>query len=104
MNDPLNDIEVRVLGSLIEKSLTTPELYPLTLNSLLNACNQKTSRDPVMNLGLSEVEAAANSLTEKGFAARRYEPGARAAKYGHRVEVLLNTEDPKIIAAICVLF
>jgi uncharacterized protein YceH (UPF0502 family) len=103
MPTELTDVEARVLGSLVEKSLTTPELYPLTLNALVNACNQKTSREPVMSLDYSEVEQGVNSLIEKGFAARRYEPGGRAAKFGHRIEVLLGSEDPKIIALVAVL-
>jgi len=103
MPDQLNPLEARILGSLVEKSLTTPELYPLTLNSLVNACNQKTSRDPVLTLGHVEVEKALAGLIERKFAARIHEPGARAAKYSHHIDVLLSSEDPKAIAAICVL-
>ena len=99
----LDEVEGRVLGCLIEKSLTTPELYPLTLNALANACNQKSSREPVMSLEHGLVERGVNSLVEKGYAARRYEPGGRAAKYGHRAEVLLGTEDAQIIGVICTL-
>lgn len=103
MPTELTDVEARVLGSLVEKSLTTPELYPMTLNALVNACNQKTSREPVMSLDYGEVERGVNSLVEKGFAARRYEPGGRAAKFGHRIEVLLGSEDPKTIGVIAAL-
>jgi len=104
MPDQLSPSEARILGSLVEKSLTTPELYPLTINSLVNACNQKTSRDPVMILGHAEVEKILAGLIERKFAARIHEPGARAAKYSHHIDVLLGSEDPKTIAAICVLF
>jgi uncharacterized protein YceH (UPF0502 family) len=103
MADQLAPIEARILGSLVEKSLTTPELYPLTLNSVVAACNQKTSRDPVMTLGHAEVEKALNGLVERKFAGRIHEPGARAAKYSHHIDVLLASEDPKLIGVICVL-
>ncbi|MCX5795587.1 MAG: YceH family protein [Elusimicrobia bacterium] len=103
MPDQLSPIEARILGSLVEKSLTTPELYPLTLNSVVTACNQKTSRDPVMTLGHSEVEKALTGLVERKFAGRIHEAGARAAKYSHHIDVLLATEDPKTIGAICIL-
>ena len=99
----LDEIEARVLGSLVEKSLTTPELYPLTLNALVNACNQKSSREPVMTLDHQTVEAAANRVIAKGFAARRHEAGERAPKFAHRVDALLGSEDPKVIGALCVL-
>lgn len=99
----LTAVEARILGSLIEKSLTTPELYPLSLNALVNACNQKSSREPVMTLDFAAVEQGLSSLREKGLIAQRYEPGGRAAKYGHRVEVLLNSENPKEIGLICAL-
>lgn len=99
----LDDIEARVLGSLVEKSLTTPELYPLTLNALVNACNQKSSREPVMTLEHPAVEAAANRLIAKGLAVRRHEAGERAPKLEHRVDALLGSEDPKVTGAVCVL-
>ena len=63
----INEIEARVLGSLVEKQLTTPEYYPLTLNSLVAACNQKSNRDPVMSLGESEVLAAVDSMRDKNL-------------------------------------
>ncbi|MDD5627491.1 MAG: YceH family protein [Elusimicrobia bacterium] len=103
MTERLSPVEARVLGSLVEKSLTTPELYPLTLNSLVAACNQKTSRDPVMSLGHSEVEKVLSGLVERKFAGRIHERGARAAKYSHRIDALLASEDPKAVAAVTVL-
>ena len=103
MIDRLSAVEARILGSLVEKSLTTPELYPLTLNSVVAACNQKTSRDPVMSLGHAEVEKALNGLVERKFAGRIHEPGARGAKYSHHMDVLLGTEDPRTIAVVAVL-
>src|SRR5438034_6536861 len=62
VNILLNEVECRVLGSLIEKEITTPEYYPLSLNALVNACNQKSNRDPVMNLDEAAVRQALHSL------------------------------------------
>jgi uncharacterized protein YceH (UPF0502 family) len=78
----LNDIEVRVLGSLIEKELTTPEYYPLSLNSLTNACNQKSNRDPVMALAEEEVVKALDSLRFKQMVVLSAD-GGRVPKYRH---------------------
>jgi hypothetical protein len=78
----LNDIEVRVLGSLIEKELTTPEYYPLSLNSLTNACNQKSNRDPVMALAEEEVVKALDSLRFKQLVVLSAD-GGRVPKYRH---------------------
>jgi uncharacterized protein YceH (UPF0502 family) len=103
MPDQLTPIEARILASLVEKSLTIPELYPLTLNSIVTACNQKTSRDPVMTLGHAEVEKTLTGLVERKFAGRIHEAGARAAKYSHHIDVLLSSEDPKTIAVVAVL-
>lgn len=100
----LDEVEARILGCLVEKSLTTPELYPLTLNALVNACNQKSSREPVMSLDFSTVESGLKSLLERSYAGQIYEAGARAPKYTHRMEILLASEDPKAVALLCVLF
>lgn len=78
----LNATEVRVLGSLIEKDLTTPEYYPLSLNALVNACNQKSNRDPVLSLEESEVVKALDSLRFKQFALLSG-AGGRVSKYRH---------------------
>jgi uncharacterized protein YceH (UPF0502 family) len=77
----LDPAELRVLGCLIEKQRTTPEQYPLTLNSLRIACNQSTNRDPVMDLDESRVRSAAQSLGTKGYARLATGPGSRTAKY-----------------------
>ena len=66
----LNEIEVRVLGSLAEKEITTPDYYPLSLNAVINACNQKSNRDPVMALDESVVTQALDSLNEKSLAGK----------------------------------
>ncbi len=99
----LNEIEARVLGSLVEKSLTTPESYPLSLNSLVLACNQKTSRDPVMSLEEPAVASALHALIERSLAGRIHEPGSRVPKFMHHAEILLDGADAKSIATICVL-
>ena len=99
----LNEIEARVLGALVEKSLTTPESYPLSLNSLVLACNQKTSRDPVMSLEESAVAQALHALIERSLAGRIHEPGSRVPKFIHHAEILLDGADAKTIATICVL-
>lgn len=78
----LNDIEVRVLGSLVEKELTTPEYYPLSLNSLTNACNQKSNRDPVLALTEDEVVRALESLRFKQLSVISAD-GGRVPKYRH---------------------
>jgi uncharacterized protein YceH (UPF0502 family) len=77
----LDEIELRVLGCLIEKQRTTPEQYPLTLNSLRLACNQATNREPVMDLDDSQVRAAAQHLGTLGYARLATGPGSRTAKY-----------------------
>jgi uncharacterized protein YceH (UPF0502 family) len=82
METLLNDLEVRVLGCLIEKELATPEYYPLTLNALTNACNQKSNRDPVMSLEETEVVRALDALRFKQLALVSAE-GGRVAKYRH---------------------
>jgi len=77
----LDPVEQRVLGCLIEKQRTTPEQYPLTLNSLRLACNQTTNREPVLQLDEAQVRAAAQSLGTKGYARLATGPGSRTAKY-----------------------
>jgi len=99
----LNPIEARVLGALVEKSLTTREQYPLTFNALLNACNQKTSREPVMNLDTDAMGKAVQSLIEKGLADRLQAPGDRVPKFRHNIDRLVNSADPKLIGLITVL-
>lgn len=95
MERPLDDIEVRVLGCLVEKDLATPEYYPLTLNALTNACNQKSNRDPVMQLEEVEVVRALDSLRQKQMAHQSAE-GVRAAKYCHNLEGVLRLEPEEL--------
>jgi uncharacterized protein len=97
----LNDIEVRVLGSLLEKEMSTPEYYPLTLNALTNACNQKSNRDPVMTLEEAEVVRALDSLRQKGLAMQAAE-STRVPRYGHALDAKLRLE-PEELAVLCEL-
>jgi hypothetical protein len=98
----LNAIEARVLGSLAEKEATTPEYYPLSLNALLNACNQKSSRDPVMNLSEGEVREALHALRDKGLAGAASGADSRVTKYEHRLQEKFNFTRGEA-AIICVL-
>lgn len=90
MEYTLTRIEARVLGALIEKSLITPENYPLSLNSLTAACNQKTSREPVMSLAESEVLAAIKSLSGHYLAWEQNTSGSRVTKYAHKLSGTLS--------------
>jgi len=98
----LNTTEVRVLGSLIEKQITTPEYYPLTLNSLTAACNQKNNRNPITSLAESEVEDALYTLREKNLAYVFHGSTSRVPKYKHVAPEVLHVTPPEL-AAICVL-
>jgi uncharacterized protein YceH (UPF0502 family) len=100
--EPLHPSEVRVLGALLEKDQTTPEYYPLTVNALLNACNQKSSREPVVHYDEETVTAALASLQHKGFVVRVSGEGHRVEKYGHRLGEKLNL-GRRELALLCVL-
>ncbi|HEY5514561.1 MAG TPA: YceH family protein [Geomonas sp.] len=89
----LNDVEIRVLGCLMEKELTTPEYYPLSLNALVNACNQKSNRDPVMSLTEAEVVRVLEALGSRGLA-RLTTTGGRVAKYCHSAADKLGLAQP----------
>ncbi|OFW34442.1 MAG: hypothetical protein A3J28_02320 [Acidobacteria bacterium RIFCSPLOWO2_12_FULL_60_22] len=102
MNILLNDVEARVLGSLVEKQSTTPDYYPLSLNAVLNACNQKSSRDPVMNLDEDAVRDALHSLNEKGLAGTASTAESRVPKFEHRLGEAFNLGRPEN-AVLCVL-
>jgi uncharacterized protein YceH (UPF0502 family) len=98
----LKQAEMRVLGSLIEKDATTPDYYPLSLNALVNACNQKSNRDPVLNLGENEVRDALESLHEKRLAGPAGGAESRVTKYEHRVYETLKLSRPEV-AILCEL-
>jgi uncharacterized protein YceH (UPF0502 family) len=100
--EPLHAVEVRVLGALIEKDITTPEYYPLTVNSLQNACNQKSSRDPVVQFDEQTVEQALELLKNKHLVVRISGAGHRVEKFGHRLGETLNL-GRREMALLCVL-
>jgi uncharacterized protein YceH (UPF0502 family) len=102
MNIVLNDIETRVLGSLIEKDVTTPDYYPLSLNALVNACNQKNNREPVMNLDEEAVRQALDTLQEKRLAGPTSSADSRVTKYEHRLQEVFNFTRGET-AILCVL-
>ena len=98
----LSEIETRVLGSLIEKELTTPEYYPLSLNALVNACNQKSNRDPVMNLNENDVRQALRGLEKEGLAGPADSMDNRVTKFEHRLQEAFNF-GRREIAILCEL-
>src|ERR1700756_454613 len=98
----LTATEVRVLGSLIEKDITTPDYYPLSLNALVNACNQKNNRNPVMTLDEESVREALSSLPEKRLAGPAGGADSRVTKYEHRLQEVFNF-DRRETAIMCVL-
>ncbi len=103
----LNQNELRIIGCLIEKSLTTPDHYPLSLNALTNACNQKSNRDPVLMLSEYEVQESVDALITKRLLMSHSDRGSRVYKYKHR---FCNTEfselqlSPQELGILCVLF
>jgi uncharacterized protein YceH (UPF0502 family) len=98
----LNAAELRVLGSLIEKQVTTPDYYPLSLNALVNACNQLTNRDPVVSFDEATVLRALEGLREKRLATLFHGADSRVAKYRHAVPDVLVLTPPEI-AVLCLL-
>jgi uncharacterized protein len=102
MTTVLTDIETRVLGSLIEKQVTTPEYYPLTLNSLTTACNQKNNRNPVTSYSEQQVADAVESLREKNLTYVFYGSSSRVPKYKHVVPEVLHLNAAEL-ALMCVL-
>jgi len=106
MNIQLSPIEARVIGCLIEKQITTPDQYPLSLNALVNACNQKSNRDPVMSADDAEIQTTLDQLIRKHFVVEKSGFGSRVPKYQHR---FCNTEfgtlklTPQELAIVCEL-
>ncbi len=90
MDIALDAEEVRVLGALLEKEITTPEYYPLSLNALLNACNQKSNLDPLVHFDEETVERVLYTLRDKGLLLNITGAGSRVPKYGHRLSERLN--------------
>jgi uncharacterized protein len=102
MDIKLNDVEARVLGALVEKDITTPDYYPLSLNALVNACNQKNNREPVMNLEEVAVRDALNGLHDDGLAGPASGADSRVTKYEHRLQETFNFTRGET-AVLCVL-
>ena len=106
MNIELSPIEARVIGCLIEKQITTPDQYPLSLNALVNACNQKSNRDPVMSADEGTIQTTLDHLIRKHFVIEKSGFGSRVPKYQHR---FCNTEfgplkfTPQELAIVCEL-
>jgi uncharacterized protein YceH (UPF0502 family) len=96
----LSAVEARVVGALMEKEITTPEYYPLSLNAALNACNQKSSREPVMELGEGDVRTALFELSNVGLV--RTDASARVSKFEHRMRDVLNLRRDEV-AVVCLL-
>lgn len=101
-NVNLTAAEARVLGSLMEKAITTPEYYPLSINAITNACNQKSSRDPVMDMDEESVILAVGRLKQKQLAYETFIGGNRVPKYGHRMREAFDFS-PQETAVMCVL-
>ena len=99
---PLSPLEARVLGCLIEKEFTTPDIYPLTLNALVNACNQRNNRSPILSVGESEVKAAIELLREKQLVTYFAGADARVPKYRQKLDVAYPME-PVARAFLCEL-
>lgn len=106
MNIRLSAIEARIIGSLIEKQITTPDQYPLSLNALVNACNQKSNREPLMQLDEPSVKAAVDGLARRHFVVEKSGFGSRVPKYQ---QIFCNTEfgslkfSPQETAIVCEL-
>lgn len=98
----LSGAEARVLGCLLEKEITTPEYYPLTVNALVNACNQKSNRDPVVSYDDGAVEDALEGLRQRGLSYELTGGGNRVPKYGHRIVEAMNL-GRRELAILCVL-
>jgi uncharacterized protein len=98
----LSPVAARVLGSLVEKEITTPEYYPLSLNALANACNQKNNREPVTNLDEDEIRQALHRLEDDGLAGPARGTESRVTKYEHRMQEVFNFTRGEI-AVMCVL-
>lgn len=102
MSEQINATEARILGSLVEKQLTTPEYYPLTLNTLVNACNQKNNREPVMSLDEATVSKALDSLRDRNLVYVFYGSTSRVPKYKHMLPSVYELE-PDEVAVMAVM-
>jgi uncharacterized protein len=104
MPEPLSQIEARILGALVEKQLTTPEYYPLTLNALIAACNQKTNREPVVSYDEETVTRALDHLRDKNLVYVFYGSTSRVVKYKHMLPSVYELDAPEVaIVAVLML-
>jgi uncharacterized protein len=92
----LDPVEIRVLGCLVEKQRTTPDVYPLSLNSLRGACNQSTNRDPVVDYDEPTIRSALDRLSRRGWVRLASGPGSRAVKFRHLLDDALELPDPEL--------
>ena len=102
MSDKLTEVEARIVGALVEKQLTTPEYYPLTLNALIAACNQKSNREPVVSYDERAVESALETLRDRNIVYVFYGSTSRVPKYKHMLPGVYELE-PSEVAVLCVL-
>ena len=102
MPEILNETEARIVGALVEKQLTTPEYYPLTLNALVNACNQKNNREPVVSYDDATVNSALEILRDRNIVYVYYGSTSRVPKYKHMLPSIYELE-PAEVAVICVM-
>ncbi|MES2598507.1 MAG: YceH family protein [Verrucomicrobiota bacterium] len=101
--DPLNVIEARILGCLLEKEITLPDYYPLTLNALTAACNQTTNRDPIMSLDENQIRRAVEAMKTRGWIFEISIVGARVSKYRHNLKSKLPGLEKPATSLLCVL-
>ncbi|MEK6776953.1 MAG: YceH family protein [bacterium] len=102
MNVVLDHVEARIIGCLIEKEITTPDYYPMTLNALTNACNQKSNRNPVVAFEETTVVRGLDALQEKGLTRKVHETGSRVPKYRHAFRETFDLPDREV-AVLCTL-
>ena len=102
MSEQLTEVEARIIGALVEKQLTTPEYYPLTLNALVAACNQKTNREPVVAYDDETIERTLENLRDKNLAYVFYGSSSRVPKYKHMLPQVYEL-DERETAVMCVL-
>lgn len=92
----LTDVEARVLGVLVEKAFLTPDVYPMTTNSMVTACNQKTNRDPVVSYSAVDVDSALLDMRQRNLVRRVHMPGSRSTKHRHTLDEVLSLDDYQI--------
>ena len=100
---PLTALEIRVLGVLAEKQLTTPDYYPLSLNALVAGCNQKTSRDPVMDVSEEEVQGVLDTLKERKLVTNTWGASRRVVRYSHNLPQVLGTDSGTTALLVCLM-